>query len=182
MTERGRGRARRSHSRTHTPAPRRPRIVPRDEEAANTARTKLDSRNSAAWSTWQMTPQVRLTKHVSANPQSLPSPVSPSHPPSLPRHFPLPLLSPPDLEVCAVVSLENKELEQTRWSPPSNRAWEQQIRIDLHQVHHTCHNLGSKVNDGDSPLRIESWRYPSTRVTLTLVLRLKLSAVYCTSN
>ena len=37
-------------------------------------------------------------------------------------------------EVNAVVSLDNKEVDQTKWSQPTNRAWEQQIRIDLHQV------------------------------------------------
>ena len=25
-------------------------------------------------------------------------------------------------------------MDQTKWSQPTNRAWEQQIRIDLHQV------------------------------------------------
>lgn len=40
---------------------------------------------------------------------------------------------PANLEVCAVVSIDNKEVDQTKWSSPSNRAWEQQIRIDLHQ-------------------------------------------------
>ena len=33
-----------------------------------------------------------------------------------------------------MVSLDNKEVDQTKWSQPTNRAWEQQIRIDLHQV------------------------------------------------
>ena len=36
-------------------------------------------------------------------------------------------------EVSAVVSLDNKEIDQTKWSPPSNRAWEKEIKIDLHQ-------------------------------------------------
>ena len=45
-----------------------------------------------------------------------------------------PFLSSTDLEVCAVVSIDNREVEQTRWSTPNNRAWEQQIKIELHQV------------------------------------------------
>ena len=37
-------------------------------------------------------------------------------------------------EVSAVVCLDNKEVDTTKWAHSSNRAWEQQIKIDLHQV------------------------------------------------
>ena len=36
-------------------------------------------------------------------------------------------------EVCAVLYLDNKELEQTKWIS-TNKAWEQQLRIDLDKV------------------------------------------------
>ena len=33
----------------------------------------------------------------------------------------------------AVISLDNKELEQTKWSLPNNRAWEKEVKVELHQ-------------------------------------------------
>lgn len=32
-----------------------------------------------------------------------------------------------------MISLDNKEIEQTKWSPPSNRAWEKEVKVELHQ-------------------------------------------------
>ena len=47
----------------------------------------------------------------------------------------------------AVVSLDNKEIDQTKWSPPNNQAWEKEIKIDLHQSREleTC----IRSRDGD---------------------------------
>ena len=36
-------------------------------------------------------------------------------------------------DVCAVVSLDNKEIDSTKWSPPTNRAWEKEMKIELLQ-------------------------------------------------
>ena len=33
----------------------------------------------------------------------------------------------------ASVLLDNKEIDQTKWAVPTNRAWEKEIKIDLHQ-------------------------------------------------
>lgn len=41
-----------------------------------------------------------------------------------------------DSEVSAVVSLDNKEVDSTKWSQKSNRAWEHQLKLDLHQASH----------------------------------------------
>lgn len=35
--------------------------------------------------------------------------------------------------MCATISLDNKEIEQTKWSTPSNRAWEKEFKVELHQ-------------------------------------------------
>ena len=37
-------------------------------------------------------------------------------------------------EVSAVVWLDNRVVDQTKWAQASNRSWEQSIKIDLHQV------------------------------------------------
>ena len=50
-------------------------------------------------------------------------------------------------EVSAVVSLDNKEIDQTKWSPPSNRAWEREIKIDLHQSREL--EIGIRARDGE---------------------------------
>lgn len=38
-----------------------------------------------------------------------------------------------DYEVSAIISLDNKEIEQTKWRAPSNRAWEKEVKVELHQ-------------------------------------------------
>ena len=57
------------------------------------------------------------------------------------------LLSCAAYEVSAVVSLDNKEIDQTKWSPPSNRAWEKEIKIDLHQNREL--EICIRARDGD---------------------------------
>ena len=37
-------------------------------------------------------------------------------------------------EVCAVLSLDSREVDRTKWSIPSNRAWEQTFRFELDKV------------------------------------------------
>ena len=32
-----------------------------------------------------------------------------------------------------MISLDNKGIEQTKWSPPTNSAWEKEFKVDLHQ-------------------------------------------------
>ena len=44
----------------------------------------------------------------------------------------------PACEVSAVVYLDSKEVEQTKWSSPSNSAWEQQMKIELDKVSILC--------------------------------------------
>ena len=41
--------------------------------------------------------------------------------------------------ICAVLSMDNKEVERTKWAPPSNTAWEQQFRFELDRV--SIHNI-----------------------------------------
>ena len=62
----------------------------------------------------------------------------------LPPSFPL---SFPAYEVSAVVSLDNKEIDQTKWSPPRSRAWEKEIKIDLHQSREI--EICIRARDGD---------------------------------
>ena len=57
------------------------------------------------------------------------------------------LLSCAAYEVSAVVSLDNKEIDQTKWSPPNNRAWEKEIKIDLHQSREL--EICIRARDGD---------------------------------
>ena len=63
----------------------------------------------------------------------------------------LPLSLSPSLslayEVSAVVSLDNKEIDQTKWSPPRSRAWEKEIKIDLHQSREI--EICIRARDGD---------------------------------
>ena len=33
-----------------------------------------------------------------------------------------------------MVTLDNKDVDQTKWAPPTNSAWEHQFKIELHQV------------------------------------------------
>ena len=47
----------------------------------------------------------------------------------------------------AIVSLDNKEIDQTKWSLPSNKAWEKEIKIDLHQSREM--EISIRARDGD---------------------------------
>lgn len=53
-------------------------------------------------------------------------------------------------EVSAVVALDNKEIDQTKWASSTNRAWEHQCRIELHQSREV--EISVRFRDGDSVL------------------------------
>ncbi len=80
----------------------------------------------------------------------------------------------PAYEVSAVVSLDNKEIDQTKWSPPSSRAWEKEIKIDLHQSREI--EICIRARDGDLTtlsgllyLRLEDY-FDTNSVTFCLPL------------
>ena len=37
-------------------------------------------------------------------------------------------------EICAILSMDNREVGRTKWSSPGNKAWEQQFKIELDRV------------------------------------------------
>ena len=47
----------------------------------------------------------------------------------------------------AEVCLDNKELDQTKWSCPTNKAWEKDIKIELHQSREL--EIAVRSRDGD---------------------------------
>ena len=77
-------------------------------------------------------------------------------------------------EVSAIISLDNKEIDQTKWSLPSNRAWEREIKIDLHQSREL--EISIRARDGDLTalagllyLRLEDY-FDTNSVTFCLPL------------
>ena len=130
-----------------------------------------------ATSEWTTAPPSLWTVIIYLPLFSPPLPLSPSLPLSLTHS---------DVEVCAVVSVDNKEVEQTKWSPATNRAWEQQIRIDLHQVHSSCPAFSTymylHVHVPLSFSRTGRWRSLFSLVTLTPALPCLPSADCSTSN
>ena len=73
--------------------------------------------------------------------------------------------------------LDNKEVEQTKWSHATSRAWERNMKIDLHQVKYWGERgrggggggahmeTATPVDSSACPLRVESLRSVSTLVT-----------------
>ena len=55
-------------------------------------------------------------------------------------------------EVSATLTLDNREVDQTKWNAPSNRAWEQQFKIDLDKVGLLKHARHTMADTGQWPL------------------------------
>ncbi len=53
-------------------------------------------------------------------------------------------------EVSAVITLDNKEIEQTKWAVPSNTTWDVEFKLDLHQNREL--EIGVLARDGDTSI------------------------------
>ena len=49
-----------------------------------------------------------------------------------------------------MISLDKKEVDQTKWAVPSNTAWDVEFKMDLHQSREL--EIGILARDGDSPV------------------------------
>lgn len=51
--------------------------------------------------------------------------------------------------MCAVIYLDGKEIDTTKWSAPKDRSWEKEIKIDLHQNRELEICIQSRDRDND---------------------------------
>ena len=54
----------------------------------------------------------------------------------------------------ATLALDNKEIEQTKWNPPSNRAWEKDFKVEIHQNRELEISVYSRDRTRDGDLQV----------------------------